>query len=75
MTEYFVPVTPVHSYGTRVRGNGCFSIPKVKGFVKKSFAYNGCILWNDLPNSIKEIEGVHNFKMAVKEHFLDLTAS
>ena len=45
----------------------------MKGFSKKSFAYNGCILWNDLPNSIKEIEG--NFKMAVKEHFfLDLTA-
>ena len=27
-----------------------------------------------LRNSIKEIEGIHNFKMAVKEHFLDLTA-
>ena len=51
-----------------------FSIPKVKGFSKKSFAYNGCILWNDLPNSIKEIEDIHNFEMAVKEHFLDLTA-
>ena len=46
----------------------------MNGFGKKSFAYNGCILWNDLPNSIKEIEGIHNFKMAVKEHFLDLTA-
>ena len=51
-----------------------FSIPKVKGFSKKSFAYNGCILWNDLPNSIKEIEDIHNFEMAVKEQFLDLTA-
>ena len=43
-------------------------------YKQESFAYNGCILWNDLPNSIKEIEGIHNFKMAVKEHFLDLTA-
>ena len=51
-----------------------FSISKLEGFGKKSFAYNGCILWNDLPNSIKEIEGINNFKMAVKEHFLDLTA-
>ena len=41
----------------------------MKGFDKKSFAYNGCILWNDLPNSIKEIENTHIFKMLVKEHF------
>ena len=41
----------------------------MKRFGKKSFAYNGCILWKDLPNSMKEIEGVHNFKMSVKEHF------
>ena len=32
MIEHFVPVTSVHSYGTRFRENGCFSIPKVKGF-------------------------------------------
>ena len=74
MIEHFVLVTSVHSYGTRFRENRCLSIPKVKGFGKKLIAYNGCILWNDLPNSIKEIEGIHNFKMAVKEHFLDLTA-
>ena len=51
-----------------------FSIPKVKGFGKKSFAYNGCILWNDLSNSIKEIGGLDNFQITVKEHILDLTA-
>ena len=68
MSKHFVPVPSVHSYGTRFRENGCFSIRKVKGFVKKSFAYNGCILWNDLPKSIKEFEGIHNFKMAVKEY-------
>ena len=69
MIEYFVPVTSVHSYGTKFRENGCFSIPKVKGFGKKSFAYDRCISWNDLPNSINEIEGINNFKMVVKEHF------
>ena len=25
---------------------GSYTIPKVKGFGKKSFAYKGCILWN-----------------------------
>ncbi|MCU7801520.1 MAG: reverse transcriptase family protein [gamma proteobacterium symbiont of Lucinoma myriamae] len=72
MTEHFVPASSVHSYGTRFRENGCFSIPKVKGFGKKSFGYNGCILWNKLPNDIKEIQGFNNFKKAVKAYFLDL---
>ena len=55
MIEHFVQVTSVHSYGTKFRENGCFSIPKVKDFSKKSFAYNGCIFWIDLPKTIKEI--------------------
>ena len=50
-----------------------FSIPKVNGFGKESFAYNGCILWNDLPNNIKEIQGIYNFKKALKAYILDLT--
>ena len=36
MIEHLDPVTSVYSYGTRFRENGCFSIPKVKGFGKKS---------------------------------------
>ena len=36
MIEHFVPVTSVDSYGTRFRENGCFFIPIVKGFGKKS---------------------------------------
>ena len=49
-----------------------FSIPKVKGFGKKSFVYNGCISWNGLPDTMKENEGIHNFKMAVKEIFFSI---
>ena len=44
MTEHFVPRSAVHSYGTRFRENGCFSLPKVKGFGKKTFAFRGCKL-------------------------------
>ena len=46
-----------------------FPVLKRKVYARSPFAYNGCILWNGLPNSIKEIEGIRNFKMAVKEHF------
>ena len=32
MVEHFIPASSIHSYGTRFRETGCFSIPKVKGF-------------------------------------------
>ena len=72
MKEHFVPTNSVHSYSTRLRENGCFSLPKVKYFGKKSFVYQGCNLWNELPNIIKQIHGFQTFKTAVKSLFLDL---
>ena len=48
MAENFIQASSLHSYGTRLRESGNFSIPKVKSFGKKSFVYNGCILWNVL---------------------------
>ena len=44
MLEHFISASSVHVYRTRFRDSGCFSVPKVKGFGKKSFAYNGCAL-------------------------------
>ena len=41
MTEQFTPASPVHSYSTSFRQNGCFSLSKVKRFGMKSFAYRG----------------------------------
>ena len=65
----------IHSssvYGTRFRESWNFSMLKVKRFGKKSFVYNGCILWNDLPCHIKEKQSIHDFKMTVKKQFLEL---
>ena len=61
--------TSVHSYSTRFSENSCFSVPKVKGFGKKSFAYHECTLWNDLPVDLKNIVGLKDFKAAVKSYF------
>ena len=44
----------------------------VKSFGKKFFAYRGYILWNELPNSIKQIQDFENSRNTVKSHFLDL---
>ena len=72
MKEQFVPTKSVHSYSTKIRENGSFSLPKVKSFGKKSFVYRRCILWNELPNNVKQIHSFQTFKTAVKSHFLDL---
>ena len=61
MAENFIQASSVHSYGTRFRESENFSIPKVKSFGKKSFAYNGCILSNDLPSHIKEKKNIYDF--------------
>ena len=73
MNEHFIPASSVHSHGTRFRENGCFSVPKVEGFGKKSFAYHGCTTWNALPVSIKNIDGFQNFKAAVKSYLFKYT--
>ena len=70
MAEHFILASSIHSYGTRFRETGCFSIPKVKGFGKKSFRYNGCVLWNELPGDIKNLQRYPNFKVAVKKFLL-----
>ena len=49
MVEHLIPASSIHSYGTRFRETSYFSIPTVKRFGKKSFGYNGCVLWNELP--------------------------
>ena len=52
---------------TRFSNNGCFTIPKVKGFGMKTFAYNGCKLWNSLPPAVKDQNNLMKCKHAVKE--------
>ena len=68
----YIPTSAFHSYGARFRENGCFFLPRVKGFGKNTFAFRGCKLWNDLPTNIKSIAHNHSFKSAVKACFLNL---
>ena len=70
MVQDFIKASFIHSYGTRFRETGCFSIPTVKSFGKKSFGYNGCVLWNELPGDIRNLQRYQNFKVAVKKFLL-----
>ena len=67
MVEHFIPASSIHSYGTRFRVTGCFSIPTAKSFGKKSF---GCVLWNELHGDIRILKKYPNFKEAVKKFLL-----
>ena len=60
MGEHFTLASFIHKYtcSTRFQENGCYLLPKVKGFGKKSFAFTavpftGCTLWNALPSNIE----------------------
>ena len=70
MVEHFIPANFIHSDGTKFRETGRFSIPKVERFGKKSFGYNGCVLWNELPGDIRSLQRYRNFEAAVTFSFL-----
>ena len=70
MVEQIILTSSIHSYETRFREAGCFSITTVKSFGKKSFGYNGCVLWNELPGDIRNLKRYPNFKVAVKKFLL-----
>ena len=85
MGNDFIPASSVHSHKTRFTTKavcqddnqlsfaecGRFSVPKVKSFGIRSFAYRGCSLWNDLPQSIRDSSSLNYFKSRAKEHFIE----
>jgi len=82
MSEHFSPVSNAHSYITRFRvsvnqsGEACsdtkrYSLLGVKGFGQKTFAYQGCYLWNSLPLFVKNSTNVSAFKSNAKKHLLE----
>ena len=52
-----------------VSDNKRFIIPIFKVFGKRSFAYMGYSLWNNLPQYIRDSGTTSAFKSRVKEHF------
>ena len=85
LTENFTPVSSVHEYPTRFRSktvcsdsgyifkdSARYSVPNVKGFGQKTFLYNGCMLWNGLPQVVRDAKTLSAFKVKVKDHFLSI---
>ena len=55
MTEHFVPRSAVHSYGTRFIENGCFFLPKSKGFGKKKHLHSGVVNYGTIYQPISKV--------------------
>ena len=56
-------IVDVHGYNTKSSENMNLYVPKyTKEICKRSFVYKGCILWNDLPDEVKESSSLDAFK-------------
>ena len=57
-------IADVHDYNTRSSENRNLYVPKCnKELCKRSFAYQGSTLWNDLPDEVKESGSLEGFKL------------
>ena len=67
LNAHFTRITSVHNYSTRGSPFN-FIVPKIKGQASHTFFNTAIRHWNLLPNSIKEINKLPQFKSAVKKH-------
>jgi len=68
LSERFIKRSEVHSRNTR--NKNMLQIPmRCSSTGQRSFLYRAVLLWNNLPGSIKCIESLASFKLALKDHF------
>ena len=70
LNVHFTRITSVHNYSTRGSPFN-FIVPKTKGQASHTFFHTAIRHWNFLPNSIKEINNLPQFKTAVKKHLAE----
>ena len=63
---------PQHFYQTRHRLDFNLNIPFIcKNRCRQSFVFNSIIFWNELPQPLKEIDSIRNFKKMYKAFLLN----
>ena len=70
MKNNFTKVRDCHQYFTR-SSEFNFWVPPIKGQQKTTFYYNGIIDWNSLPNNLKSIQNIYDFKSKVKKYLAE----
>ena len=68
----FSAASSVHNYNTRFSANNCLYVPRPKTeYLKKSLTYYGVILWNDIPQLIRNADNLSDFKTKYKLYLND----
>ena len=70
-TDFFA-ASLVHNYNTRFSADNCLYVPRRKTeYFKKSLTYYGVILWNDIPQFIRNADNLSDFKTKYKLYLND----
>ena len=71
--ELFLPLSCVHSYGTRSSTSQNFYRKKIESWNKKknSFSRLGAKLWNEIPTKLRP-PSKHKFKFNIRASLLDI---
>ena len=63
-------VSEINLYATRSSRSLDVLVPTVnKSVFKKSFSYNGAVVWNSIPNVIRKSEDLPSFKMKYRQFY------
>ena len=70
LVNSIVMACEVHDVNTRLANSFNVVVPEYRTeFYKRSFIYRASIVWNGLPESIKDCNNLVHFKRQVKGHF------
>ena len=59
-----------NTHYNRRNAGGKLNLPRSRtDHLKQSFSYGGAQLWNNLPESIRTIKSLKNFKKAIQDYF------
>ena len=67
LCQFFTKTSEIHNYNTRRRLFN-FHVPKIKSSADTTFYYSAIRDWNMLPNDIKNIPNLNQFKGAIRKH-------
>ncbi len=70
LQNYFVDVQSIHNYSTRSNGKLAYRYRPRLEVGKNVFQYNGVLMWNSLPESLRVVEKYDSFKKELSKHLL-----
>ena len=71
LLKYFSLNCNIHSYATRNAAN--FHMPKVRtSLLHKSIIYQGPVVWNSIPDEIRNSKSLNLFKIKLKNYFIQI---